>query len=241
MDRISPTRRPAGKNAGTQRWRDLLFVHFEVPIEVVRPLVPAELELDAWEGRCLVGVVPFAMRDVHPWWAPKVPGVKDFLELNARTYVHHRGEGPGVWFFSLDAASTVAVYAARWGWSLPYHRASMRLEREGDAVRYRSERRFPGPTPAALRASYRVGEALPPSEPGTLQFFLAERYFLYASRRGRLLRGQVHHPPYPLHAVSDLEIEETVLAAAGLQPAKGPIHACFSPGVDVEVFALAPV
>ena len=124
MDRVTPTRRPEGENAGTQRWRDLLFMHWPVPVELVRPLVPKRLSLDLFEGQLYVGLVPFAMHEVAPSWLPGALAF-DFLECNLRTYVHLDGEEPGVWFFSLEAASWLAVQAARAGWGLPYHHAAM--------------------------------------------------------------------------------------------------------------------
>src|SRR5262249_16954314 len=97
MDRIAPTRRPPDPPAGFQRWRTLAFLHWEVPAEGVAALIPQELSVDTFEGRAWVGVVPFTMKDVSPWWAPSVPGVSNFHELNVRTYVHLRGDHPGVW------------------------------------------------------------------------------------------------------------------------------------------------
>jgi uncharacterized protein YqjF (DUF2071 family) len=240
MDRISPTKRPPREADGTQKWRDLLFLHYEVPVSALRALVPPSLELDLWQGKALVGVVPFAMLDVKPKWAPVVPGVSHFLELNVRAYVSV-GEHPGVYFFSLEAESSVAVLAARAGWGLPYFRARMQLERERDLVRYSSERLFPPPTPARLEASYRVGPRLPDAEPGSLEFFLAERYLLFtAEGEGDVKVGQVYHTPYPLYEATLLSCEQSMLAAAGL-PASCPVFSThYSPGVDVEVFGLVP-
>src|SRR4029079_6984491 len=138
MDRIAPTVRPDDRPAGFQRWRTLLFLHWEVPAEAIAALIPEGLSVDTFEGRAYIGVVPFTMRDVSPWWSPSVPGISNFHELNVRTYVHKGGENPGVWFFSLDAASSIAVIAARAGWHLPYHRASMELEVAEPCVEYRS-------------------------------------------------------------------------------------------------------
>jgi uncharacterized protein YqjF (DUF2071 family) len=240
MDRITPTRRPERENAGTQKWRDLAFLHFEVPVELVRSQVPPELELDLWEGKALVGVVPFAMFDVRPRWVPYVPGVSDFLELNVRTYVVAEGRYPGVHFFSLEAESTVAVAAARAGWGLPYFRASMDLAREEDVITYRSQRLFPGPTPAVFQGRYRVGPALGPSEPGGLAHFLAERYLLFTVDEGVIRAGQVSHTPYPLHELEVLQLDQSMLAAAGL-PGEHPLFSAhYAPGVDVEVFGLVP-
>src|SRR6185369_5192952 len=130
------------------------------------------------------------------WWSPSVPGISNFHELNVRTYVHAGGRDPGVWFFSLDAASSIAVIAARAGWHLPYHRASMEMILSGDDVHYRSHRLWPGPKPADFEAKYRIGEAIGAAEPGSFDHFLAERYYLYSNPGDGLEIGQVHHKPY---------------------------------------------
>jgi uncharacterized protein YqjF (DUF2071 family) len=241
MDRSAPARRPDDRPAGFQRWRSLAFLHWEVPEAAVAKLLPSGLAVDTFEGRAYVGVVPFTMRDVSPWWSPSVPGVSNFHELNVRTYVT-AGDRPGVWFWSLDAASSIAVIAARTGWHLPYHRASMTLEITGEEVRYQSRRRWPGPKPAELDLRYRIGPSIGEAAPGTLEHFLAERYLLFAEQGDGLLCGQVHHRPYPLHRAEVIEVGESVVAAAGLPPTSGPpVHALYSPGVDVDVFALQPV
>ena len=113
IDRIAPTRRPAGTAAGFQRWRSLLFLHWPVPVEVLRSLIPAELDLDLHDGVAYVGVVPFAMQGIRPWWCPEALAF-NFLETNVRTYVLNGGK-PGVYFFSLDANSRAAVFAGTHG------------------------------------------------------------------------------------------------------------------------------
>lgn len=239
MDRHSPTLRPEGRNDGTQKWRDLLFVHWPVPAEAVAALLPPRLSLDLWQGVAYVGLVPFAMQDVAPSWLPDAMAFT-FLECNLRTYVHLDGEAPGVWFFSLEAASWLAVQAARAGWNLPYYFARMQREEQEGAHHYRTERR--SMPHALLDVRYRVGEALGPSQPDTLEYFLLERYLLYSLHRGRLFRGQVHHTPYPAHRAEVLALEESLFSAAGLPAAEGlPPLQHFSPGVDVEVFALEEV
>ncbi len=232
LDRVAPTRRPTGRAAGTQRWRELLFVHWSFAADEVRALVPRSLELDLWAGRAWVGLVPFRMEATRTWWMPRALGL-DFLETNLRTYVHHQGR-PGVYFFSLEASSWLAVRAARWSWGLPYFKAAMTAERTGDRVHYRSRRKRAAPAP--IDVTYDVGDALGRSEVGSLQHFLLERYHLFVEKRGRLRRGQVHHVPYPARAASLVSLDQGLVTAAGL-PASGRLETVhYSDGVEVEVF-----
>ena len=241
IDRLSPTLRPAGRPAGFQRWRDLLFLHWEVPVAAIERLIPKELTVDTYDGKAWVGIVPFTMRDVAPRWSPSVPGISHFHELNVRTYVHLRGQNPGVWFFSLDAAKALAVAVARTGWSLPYHYASMRLDKQDDTVDYYSQRLFPGPKPAEFVAKYHIGAALGSAKPGTIEHFFAERYILYAQTHSGLSLGRVHHVPYPLHEARVQAWQENMLSAAGLPRYDVEPLALYSPGVDVDIYALTKV
>jgi uncharacterized protein YqjF (DUF2071 family) len=207
----------------------------------LRSLVPPRLSIDTFEGRAYVGLVPFTMNNVRPLVPlPGVPGAADFHETNVRTYVHLDGAGPGVFFFSLEAASRLAVWAARTFFHLPYHHARRSRSQDGDTVSYRSQRRGPGH--AGLHLRYRIGDPLPQSQPGSLQHFLAERYLLYTPHpSGTLLRGQVHHSPYPLKQAQVLELDEDLLAAAGIPRTGPPLPPLYSPGVDVDIFKLEAV
>ncbi len=224
-----------------QDWSHLLFLHWPVPAESVRPWIPEVLDVDTFEGQAYVGLVPFTMTGVRPVWAPATPGLSRFHEVNVRTYVHHRGRDPGVWFFSLDAASAVAVVLARRIWHLPYYHARMSLTIErtasGTVVRYASARRGPGPA-AGCAIRYAPSGVPAPAVPGTLASFLAERYILYCHTGSRLRRGRVHHTPYPLQPAVVERLDESLLAAAGLaRPDVTPL-AHYAAGVRVRVFPL---
>lgn len=243
IDRIAPTRRPEGRVAQHQSWLDLTFLHWRIPVAVLRPLIPAALEIDTYEGDAFIGVVPFTMTGVRPLWAPPVPGVSNFHETNVRTYVHLEGRDPGVWFFSLEAASRIAVTIARTFWHLPYHHARMTLEkgREGE-IRYTSDRRSPPPLPAVCNVTCRPVSPPSPAVAGTLEHFLAERYVLYAEAGdGALRRGRVHHAAYPLQTAEVSAWEESLLTAAGIERPPGEPFAHYASGVDVEIFALENV
>jgi uncharacterized protein len=234
IDRLAPTRRPSGPPRGYQQWRSLFFLHWPVATDILRPLVPAPLELDPWDGQVYVGLVPFRMGGVRPAWCPPALAFQ-FLETNVRTYVLHRGE-PGVYFFSLDASSRIAVAIARRFWSLPYFHAHMEWEQQGDVVTYRSQR-------AGSRAKCfvrgRLGEAIGESRPGSPEFFFLERYLLFAQRGERIARGQVHHQPYPAQRVAIESLEDELVAATGLPAVAGlPAFAHYAAGVDVEIFPL---
>ena len=218
-------------------------MHWEVDADVLRRRVPARLSLDAYEGKHYVGLVPFRMQDTRTSWMPRGAGL-NFLETNLRAYVHYEGR-PGVYFFSLEAASWLAVRVARAVWKLPYHHATMATHETvvtgaADEVHYMSRRK--DGSGADLDVRFRVGDALGPSAPGTLEHFLLERYLLFSERGDTLLEGQVHHVPYPAHRAEVVSLEEGLVAAAGLDaPGRPPDLAHYAPGVDVEVFGPWPV
>ena len=224
--------------SGFQRWRSLLFVHWEVPVSVLRPLVPAALEIDTFGDppRAYVGLVAFDIPEMRPLRAmPPLPTAARFLETNVRTYVKYAGQ-PGVWFFSLEAESTLAVLGARAGYGLPYFRADMRCQRRGDRFDYHSQRRWPRPRPATLELAYEVGPPLPPAAAGTLEHFLVERYFLYARHPLLgLVEGRVRHSPYALRQARVERLSESLLAAAGIAERGERTPDWWSEGVDVEI------
>lgn len=227
---------------GRQKWRDLLFLHQPVPAELLRRLVPSALSIDSFDGQAWVTLIPFAIHDSRPAGAPERLGLS-FLETNLRTYVRSPQGEPGVFFFSLEASSWLAVAGARAGYGLPYFPARMECHKEpgGATIRYRTVRRLGG-AGALLAATWNVGAELGTAGPGTRDAFLVERYVLFAHRRGRIWRARVRHHPYPLRAATVTSLEETLCAQAGLPampPSPPAVH--FSPGVDVDLFWRAQV
>jgi uncharacterized protein YqjF (DUF2071 family) len=241
-DYLAARQRPRGWPAGYQDWRRLLFVHWPIAPDALRPLVPAPLSLDLFQGVAYVSLVLFVVEAARPLGAPRNLGLR-FLETNVRTYVHLRGREPGVYFFSLDAASAIAVLGARLGLGLPYFVARGRLrpslapwERVGvTGDEYRLRRL--GKAPGACQVAYEVGQPLGPAEPGSLDFFLIERYVLHARRGPSLWSVQVHHQPYPLHGVQVTQLAQSLTDANGLPPLDGRQLAHFASGVDVAIFA----
>jgi uncharacterized protein YqjF (DUF2071 family) len=179
------------------------------------------------------------MRNVRPWWLPTIPGVSNFLELNVRTYVHDAAGTPGVWFYSLDCNQSLAVWGARTFYHLPYRHAAMSAPRAAEATSYRSQVKR---TDLRCDVHYELGREAREAVAGSLDFFLVERYILFAAARdGGLFTGQVYHRPYPLVATTVADWRSNLLKPHdfGVDESQPELlHG--SPGVDVEVFALQP-
>jgi len=220
-----------------QRWHDLLFAHWALPAERVRPLVPRELDLDLFEGKAWIGVIPFWMSHVRFRGLPPIPSATTFPELNVRTYVRcpQQADQPGVYFFSLDAASLLAVLGARAGFGLPYFWADMHAELKTDEIQYYSVRRSKSCS-AELRVRY--GPIGPISaRKSSLEQFVTERYCLYAVRRGRVHRVEIHHLPWPLQP-AEAEFQVNTMAQANrLALSPGPPVLQFAKELVVYVFA----
>jgi uncharacterized protein len=247
IDRLAPTRRPLQRAVMRQKWRDLLFLHWPINPEALRPLIPSQLELDLFEETAYVGLVPFTMTGVRPVGLPAVAGLSSFHETNVRTYVRLPDRDPGVWFFNLEAANSIAVLLARRLFHLPYHYARMFVERESTTradepatILYAGTRRWPGPLPASYSVRATPVGLIHPAPAGTLEHFLVERYILFALRKSRLFKAHVHHTSYPLQSAKLLSFDETLLAAAGIKRPEIAPMAHFAAGVDVEVFPLRP-
>ena len=227
---------PLGPWIMAQTWHDLLFAHWTAPAAMLRPLLPADLELDMFQEQCWVSVVPFWMSGVRLRGAPALPWLSAFAELNVRTYVVSSGK-PGVWFFSLDAGNPIAVAIARAWFHLPYFRARMSLREEDGWIVYRSERTHRGAPFAELSCQYRPIDEVFQARPGTLEHFLTERYCLYAvNARGQIFRAEIHHPPWMLQMAEANVERNTMAAAAGIALPADPPLLHFARRQDVVVW-----
>lgn len=214
-----------------QEWRDLLFAHWPVNPSALSRLLPHGLAVDTYHGAAYVGVIPFRIPSFRVRWLPPVPGLDGFDELNVRTYVT-TPLGPGVFFFSLDASSRLAVKAARRFYHLRYHEAAIAIEREGDWIHYRSARKGEMST-AMLDVRYRgVGESAEAGV-GTLERWLVERYRLYTTGpAGRLRRAEIDHEPWRLrHAEATFKTNTMVsVIGIGLPSSRPVLHFAESSG-----------
>jgi uncharacterized protein YqjF (DUF2071 family) len=224
-------------------WRDLLFAHWPVPAEIVRPLIPPSLELDLFDGHAWVGAVPFLMENTSPRFVPPIPGLHAFPELNLRTYVTSPDEGedkPGVWFFSLDAGQRLAVRTARAFFHLPYFDARFEI-RDGPEIVYRAQRTHRGAPAASFDASYRPVGPTYRSTPGSFDSWLTDRYCLYsADGAGVVYRGDIDHEPWPLQP-AEAEIRVNTLGEwLGIRMEGEPAALHFARRLDVHAWLIEP-
>jgi uncharacterized protein len=233
-DRLAIRNRPEGTPVMHQSWGKLLFMHWQIPIEALRRLIPEPLMIDTFDGKAWIAITPLTIWNARPTFTPPMPLISHFHELNVRTYVYLNGV-PGVWFFSLDANSMVAVTAARTLFSLPYYNANISLEQNDKTIIYNLSREE---ETAKFNAKWTIGDDLPKAEPGSLDFFLVERYCLYTSNEEKLYRCRIHHEPWALQEANLSTYESSMIEANGLQtPIGEPLLHCGG-SVDVDVWSL---
>jgi uncharacterized protein YqjF (DUF2071 family) len=213
-----------------QTWDDLLFVHYRVPVEQLRPLVPEGLEVEQHSGSAWLGVTPFVVTGLRARGLLPLPFASGFRELNVRTYVT-RDDRPGIWFFSLDASSQLAVEAARRLYRLPYFRAEISVRRRDDELVYDCSRGGG----KAFSATYRADGETFIAEPGSREHFLTERYCLYAEHEGELFRADIHHRPWPLQQ-AQARIDLNTMPPLKVSQADPLVH--FSARQDVVIWPL---
>lgn len=224
-----------------QSWEDLLFAHWRVPEERLRPVVPPEIPLDSFDGSAWVGVTPFRVGAFRLRGLPHVPRITAFAETNVRTYATIDAR-PGIFFLSLDAENAFAVKGARRAYRLPYFRARMEVKRAAGWIDYRSERTSQDGPPARLGLRYRPTGEQSPAEPGSLEYFLTERYCLYTTDECALPhRADIHHPPWPLQsAQANFEVNSMAIPwGLELSPNDAVLH--FASRQDVVIWPIAPI
>ncbi len=236
--RLALRDRPHGFPVMKQRWAGLGFFHWETDPEALAARLPDGLHVDTFAGKAYIGVVPFFMQRIRPVGLPPLPWLSWFHELNLRTYVHDDAGNPGVWFFSLDCNQPLAVEIARRAFNLPYEHAVMSSTTESGIIRFHSHRKA-SPLPAA-EFTYPLPENPQPAAPGTLEWFLVERYLLFsANPRGEIHTGRVHHTPYLIEPMPSGKCSTTPFALNGFhEPETPPVSLLTAAPVDVTVFPL---
>ncbi len=216
-----------------QRWEQLLFLHWPVPMATARSLVPAAIDIDTYEGQAYVSVLSLRMARVHLRDLFPMPDLGDFPELNVRTYVVHDGK-PGVWFVSIDAPSHLNTWIGRHVFHLAYDTAHMRMTDDGGHVDFTSDRER---GTARFAATYELHGPAAPAAAGSLEEFLAERYCMYTLDHERQLRrADIEHQPWMLQPVTVDVHENSVLQGDGMPDLGPPAHAMYAGALENVVW-----
>ena len=199
-----------------QTWESLVFVHWRVTVDELRPHIPVGLEIEEFDGSAWLGIVPFRITGLRARGMVPLPGLSEFNEMNVRTYVRAADGKPGVWFFSLEATSRLAVRAARRLYRLPYFDARIALADHGDRIDVECSRL--GKEGKGFSGVFRATGEAAVSPVDSLEFFLVERYCLYAEGGGKLWRAEIHHAPWVVGA-GEAEIDLNAIAPVPLSGA----------------------
>lgn len=210
-----------------QRWHEIAFFHWSCEPGILHPRLPRGLELDRFDGKAWVSLTPFLLTGFRPPLVPRALSFQ-FPEMNLRTYVVGP-RGPGIWFFSLDAASLLAVAGARAAYGLPYFGARMAVNVSATENVYWSRRA------SGAKATIRIVKEGRIAQQSPLDIFLTARFRLYSKHGGRLITAEVSHPPWELNRVRIVEFEETVRHAMGVEFPSDQFLAHHSPGVDTKI------
>ena len=239
--RLSAGKKPTGTiPILLQEWHDLLFLHWSMDASVIQAGLPEGLFVDTYDGQAFIGVVPFYMQGLRPIYCPAVPFVSSFPELNLRSYVYDRTGRPGVWFFSLDAASWMSVQIARCFFALNYQYAKMRYDQHASgAITLSAQRK----NQSWQRFEYAPFGAEFRAKAGSLEHFLVERYHLFVqNKRGQLCVGTIHHAPYKLQPVALERYSTDLFQLNGFNAADGPpVHQCYSRRTQVRIYPMQVV
>jgi uncharacterized protein YqjF (DUF2071 family) len=236
--RLAQRERPTGFPVMKQRWAGLGFFHWKMDLDAIAARLPPGLQVDTFEGDAYVGVVPFFMERIRPVGLPPLPWLSWFHELNLRTYVFDEKGNPGVWFFSLDCNQPIAVEIARHTFNLPYEHAAMSSSADNGVIHYKSLRKVSQLPEAGF--TYPLPSDPKPAAPGSLDWFLVERYLLFsADRKGKLHTGRVHHSPYLIEPMVTGSCSTIPFALNGFtEPESPPVSMISAAPVDVTVFPL---
>lgn len=234
VDRLAMRAKPDGTPVMEQVWEDLLFLHWPIPEEVIRPLVPPSLEIDTFEGKAWIGITPFRLTGLRLLSLPPIPGFSAFNEINVRTYVLHGGK-PGIWFFSLDASRILPAIGARVFFGLPYFSADIEFEKSDGQFRFDMKRDLA--PEAHFRARWGRGTRLRDPDADSLAFFLVERYALFTEAGGMLSMTRAYHHPWILDEAMLVSVASTLIPALGLpEPIAQPLAHFSTAPVTVQVW-----
>jgi uncharacterized protein len=220
-----------------QAWRDVAFVHWPYPVDEVAAQLPGGFAVDTYDDTAWVALSAFQVAACGI--GPQAPlRLWAFPETNLRTYVVGPDGTDGIWFLTIEAQTRAVTVGARLGFGAPYHHATMRVERDGDEVRYTSRRHDTAEGPeTGYDLRIRIGNQVDDTDRTGLVDWCTGRWRAWTTHVGLQLRSAVHHQPWPLRHADVLDIEQTLTAGVGLSPPTGAPLVHYSAGVDARLSA----
>ena len=207
-----------------QLWRHRLALHWDVPFDAVRGLLPAGVEPLPVDGHCWVTLQAMSVEEATINTPLPLPSLPLFHQVEVRTLVSRKGEA-GLWALSIDNSSEAVITGAKMAFRLDLLSADITLECEGGeepTCHLAARRRTPDPVSARI-----AWRAIPPDRVvghGTLQEALLGVPVVFARSEGALYRTRVEHEPVRVRKAELLELDETYLWAAGItRPPAGPV------------------
>ena len=205
----------------SQKWSDVLFLTYAVPFEVIRELVPKELEIDTFDGEAFVSIVPFFMSDVRFKVGPVLPFSK-LWELNLRTYVKFKNR-KGIYFLTLDANHFLGSLIANLFFHLPYRYRNISGMVNNQDYSFSSKE--------SLNLDAKIGKLVRPSD---FDEWAVERYSLYTKYKSRIYRGDVSHKKWELYEIEELDLRDNFSSEFNLSSKKKILHQRYSKKLDVK-------
>ena len=218
------------------READLVFASWAVAPDVIRPLVPAMLELDTFDEQAWVTVEALTMSTVRVRWLPTPLLSIDMPEIAVRTYVRFRGQR-AIYFLSLECPPPFGSTLAQYLFKMPFHDAAVTVTVNGDNYHAESFRTRRGEPPVQFSVHGRI--AGPPESVqagGVDEFLLRQTCMFTVGSASDLHRADVTHRTSAVQPFVGMIDVNTLLPACGVPLPATPPRLRYYAGEDAMVW-----
>lgn len=179
-----------------QTWKDVLFIHYRVPPEKIKHLLP--FDLDLYDNQAVLSVVPFYMSGIRFPFLPSIPSMSNLWELNIRTYVNVNGV-KGIYFFTLETDSKIGEFVAKNFFHLPYRYSKIKASIAQETYTFEHSRND---------LSFKLKADLEDErQKSNFDNWALERYSLFTEKNGVFYQGVVNHIPWKLAGVKITQLD----------------------------------
>ncbi|MBL8020607.1 MAG: DUF2071 domain-containing protein [Leptospirales bacterium] len=238
---------PEKKNTAflTAEWRHLLLINYEIDPAILRPYIPAGIELDSHNGRHYVSLVGFMFLGTRLLGKFPIPFHRNFEEINLRYYVKRIVDGEtrrGVCFIKEIVPRAAIAYVAReiYGERYVAHRMEHILDLSNSALRLNGRIAYSwfDERKNLIGATCAGSPAYPVD--GSHEQFIIEHYYGYStSKQGATVEYRVEHPEWRVLQAKDPRVDVDIERAYGkefLDPlTRKPASVFFAEGSKITV------